>query len=282
MSNKTKAVMLMLLSSLGFAFMGATVKLSGDLPTIQKVLFRNLISLIIAFISIRKSKKLLLGKWENQKYLLARSISGLTGMILYFYSIEKLPLSDSSMLNKLSPFFITLFAIIFLKEKLTSTKVISMIVVFVGAILIIKPQFNLTIIPALSGFLSAMFAGISYTIVRFLKNREEPSTIVFYFSLISVIGSLPFVIMNFKVMTILQVIYLLFTGIFAAIAQFSLTYAYKYSPASEVAIYNYSNIIFSCFIGYVLWSEIPDFLSLIGGIIIIGTSIIVYIINKKE
>ncbi|WP_050607606.1 DMT family transporter [Clostridium niameyense] len=282
MENKSKAVLYMILSSLGFAFMGAMVKLAGDIPVMEKVIFRNLISLCIAFIAMKNSKAPLFGKRENQKYLLGRSILGLIGVILYFYSISRLSLADSSMLNKLSPFFITLFAVIFLKEELTFMKVISMIVVFIGALLVIKPQLNLSIIPALAGFLSAAFAGGAYTLVRFLKDREDPSTIVFYFSLVSVLGVLPFTILKFKPFTKIQFLYLILTGIFAAVGQFSLTYSYKYAPASEVAIYNYTNIVFSSIIGFFIWREVPDILSVIGGIIITAMAIIVYLYNKNR
>lgn len=262
--------------------MAAMVKLAGDIPVMEKVMFRNLVSLVIAFLALKKKGAPLFGKRENQKYLLARSLLGLTGIIFYFYSISKLCLADSAMLNKLSPFFITLFAIIFLKEKLTPMKIISMIVVFLGALLVIKPQWDLSIVPAASGFLSAAFAGGAYTLVRFLKDRENPSTIVFYFSLVSVLGTVPFVILNFQPFTKIQFLYLISTGIFAAMAQFALTYAYKFAPASEVAIYNYTNIVFSSIIGFFIWKEIPDHLSILGGLIIVIMAIIVYLKDKKE
>ena len=282
MNNKTKAVLYMLLSALGFAFMGAMVKLAGNLPVIEKVFFRNFISLFVAFGALKKTTGPILGKRENQKYLLARALLGLTGMFLYFYSIDHLKLADSAMLNKLSPFFITLFAIMFLKEELTSMKVVSMVIVFMGALLVIKPQWDLSIIPAIAGFLSAAFAGGAYTLVRFLKDRENPSTIVFYFSLVSVLGAFPFMAMNFIMPTKIQFLYLILTGVFAAIAQFSLTYSYKYAPASEVAIYNYVNIVFSGIIGFFIWNEIPDKLSVLGGFIILVMATIVYFYNKKR
>ncbi|AYF54088.1 DMT family transporter [Clostridium botulinum] len=281
MNNKTKAVVYMLLSALGFAFMGAMVKLAGRLPVIEKVFFRNLISLFVAFGALKKVNGPIFGKRKNQKYLLARALLGLTGMFLYFYSIDNLVLADSAMLNKLSPFFITLFAIMFLKEDLTGMKVVSMIIVFVGAILVIKPQWNLSIIPALAGFMSAAFAGGAYTIVRYLKDKETPSTIVFYFSLVSVVGALPFMLAKFVMPSKIQFLYLILTGVFAAIAQFSLTYSYKYAPASEVAIYNYVNIVFSAIIGFFIWDEIPDRLSILGGVIILLMATLVYLYNRK-
>ena len=272
----------MLISGLAFAGMAANVKLAGDIPVFEKVFFRNLVSLLAAFVIIGNHRRKIFGKKGNGKFLLLRSLLGLTGVILYFYSIEHLNLADSSMLNKFSPFFVTLFAWLFLKEKLTPAKIISLIIAFAAALLIIKPRFDLSAIPAFAGFLSAIFAGAAYTTVRFLGNKEKPETIVFYFSLISVLGMLPLVLPVFRIPTSRQLFFLLGSGVFAAIGQFALTFAYRFAKASEIAIYNYSNIIFATIIGYILWKEVSDIYSIIGGIVLILTSIWIFFENNRE
>ena len=118
MSNRIKGILLIILSAFGFAMMSAFVKLSGDLPSMQKSFFRNIVSFIIAFGMILYHKESFFGKKENQKLLLMRSALGTLGVILNFYAIDHLILSDANMLNKLSPFFVILFCAIFLKEKL--------------------------------------------------------------------------------------------------------------------------------------------------------------------
>jgi drug/metabolite transporter (DMT)-like permease len=128
----------MLISGFAFALMAANVKLAGDIPVFEKVLFRNLVSLIAAFIIIMFRHRNMFGKRTNSKFLLLRSLLGLTGVALYFYSIGGMNLADSSMLNKFSPFFVTLFAVIFLKEKITTVKIISLIIAFTAVMLIIK------------------------------------------------------------------------------------------------------------------------------------------------
>jgi drug/metabolite transporter (DMT)-like permease len=281
MDNRPKAVALMLISAFAFSIMSAMVKLSGDIPIFEKVFFRNLIGLIIAYIMVKNSKARLFGKRENQKYLFFRSILGLLGVILNFYALRYLVLSDASMLNKISPFFVTLFAIMFLKEKITKVHIPTLIIVFLGALLIIKPQFNLAVMPSLAGFVSAMFAAGAYVLIRFLSGREKSATIVFYFTFISVIAMFPLMILNYQKPTILQFAFLVGTGIFAAIDQFALTNAYRYAPAGEVSIYNYLSIIFSAIIGFIIWSEVPDFLSVIGTLIIIAVAIFIYVYNEK-
>lgn len=281
MDNRPRAVMFMLISAFSFAVMSALVKLSGDIPVFEKVFFRNFVSLFVAFYAIRKSGDSYFGKKENQKYLLARSLLGLAGVILYFYAINNMYLADSSMLNKLSPFFVTLFAWLFLKEKLSKIQIPALILVFSAALLIIKPKFSFEMLPALSGFLSAVAAGSAYTIVRFLKGRENPSTIVFYFSFVSVFGMLPLMLLNFKLPSPIQLIYLLGTGAAAASGQYGLTIAYKYSPASKVVIYDYINIIFSILLGFIIWGEVPDLLSILGGTIIILTAATVFLYENR-
>ncbi|MCK4957331.1 MAG: DMT family transporter, partial [Candidatus Cloacimonetes bacterium] len=156
------------------------------------------------------------------------------------------------------------------------------IVIFLAAMLIVKPRFDFSIMPAIAGFGSAIFAGAAYTLVRFLGNKEKPETIIFFFSLVtSILMLIPlygkFIMPNPK-----QLIFLLGTGIFAAIGQFGLTYSYRLAPATEVAVYNYSSIVVAAIIGFSLWHEVPDLLSAIGGILIIITSILLFLHNKTK
>ncbi len=282
MRHKSKAILFMILSGFAFALMGAMVKLSGDIPVFEKVFFRNLVSLMVAFYMIKKSEVSIFGKIENQKFLMLRSVMGLLGVFANFYAINHLVLADSTMLNKLSPFFVTIFAFIFLREKLSKLQIPALIFAFFGAILIIKPQFSLEILPALSGAFSGMCAGAAYTVIRYLKGKEEPATIIFYFSLVSVLGTIPFLIFSFQTPSKYQLLYLLGTGVFAALGQFMITLAYKYAPASEVSIYNYFSVISSGIIGFILWSEIPDLKSVSGAVIITLVAVISYFYIKKE
>lgn len=282
MKEKSKAILFMILSGFAFAFMSATVKLSGDIPVFEKVFFRNLVSLFVAFYMIKKAGVSLFGKMENQKFLMLRSVGGLLGVLANFYAINNLVLADSTMLNKLSPFFVTIFAAVFLKEKLSKIQIPALIFAFLGALLIIKPTFSLEVLPALSGAFSGMCAGAAYTVIRYLKGKEEPATIIFYFSLISVLGMIPFLLFTFEMPTVSQLFYLLGTGFFASIGQFMITLAYKHAPASEVSIYNYFSVVSSAIVGFVLWREIPDFMSISGAIIITMVAVFSYLHIKKS
>lgn len=282
MSNKTKAVFYMLISALGFTLMSVTVKYLRDIPLAEKVLFRNLVSLVIAFYLIKKSSSPIFGQRKNQLALLARAGFGLAGVVLNFYAITHLTLADSTMLGKLSPIFVTIMACLFLKEKIDKKQIIGIFITFVGALLVIKPQFSLSIIPSISGLLSAASAGVAYTLLRYLKDKESPDTIVFYFSIISVLGTLPFALANYVIPTSNELMLLLATGLFASIGQFGVTYAYKYSKATEVSIYTYSAIVFGIVFGFMFFHEMPDILSLLGGATIIGVAYYTFKHNQKK
>ncbi len=281
MSNRIKGILLIILSAFGFAMMSAFVKLSGDLPSIQKAFFRNIVSFIISLGMIIYHNESFFGKKENQKLLIMRSTLGTLGVILNFYAIDHLILSDANMLNKLSPFFVILFCAIFLKEKLQVMHIAIITVGFLGSLLIIKPAFNLDILPYIIGLLSAIFAGAAYTCVRAIGNREKHYTVVFYFSFFSVVTIFPFMIASYTPTTWLQFTYLILAGVFATVGQFGITLAYKYAPAKEISIFDYSNIIFSAIISMVIFNQLPDSLSFLGYIVIFSASLYMFMYNNK-
>ena len=295
MTNKNKGIFFIILSALGFALMSLFVKLSGDLPSMQKSFFRNLVSLFFAFYIIKKSKIGFKFKKENLVTLILRATLGTFGIVFNYYSIEKLILADATMLNKLAPFFVIIFSFFILKEKIKLWQILSILIAFLGSLFIINPNLiigllnnnipktNLNSLPALIGVLGAMCAGMAYTMVRFLSLRGEKGPfIVFFFSCFSCLTILPFVLFNFSPMSIKQLIYLLFAGLFASLGQFAVTAAYANAPAKEISIFDYSQIIFSGILGYIVFNQKPDTYSLIGYFIICSIAIFMFFMNNKN
>ncbi|MGL5328797.1 MAG: DMT family transporter [Peptostreptococcaceae bacterium] len=281
MSDRTKGIICIIISAFGFAMMSAFVKLSGDLPTFQKTFFRNLVSAIVAFIMVKKANESYFGKVENRKLLTLRATFGTLGIIFNFYAIDKLILSDANMLNKLSPFFVIIFSALFLKEKVKSNQMIAIVIAFIGALFIIKPEFNLDMMPAVIGVSGAICAASAYTCLRVLGGKEHGATVVFYFSLFSIVVLLPMMIVTYEPMSMNQFVYLILAGVFATVGQFGITWAYKYAPAKEISIFDYSNIIFSAIISIVMFNVFPDKLSIVGYFIIFGASLYMFVQNKK-
>lgn len=279
MQNRTKGIILIMLSALFFALMAATVKSLNSIPVAQKIFFRNFIGLLIASYIVVKRKESFKG--NNKKFLVLRSLFGLLGVAAYFYSLSRLSLADAVILNKMSPFFVLILSAIFLNERIGKSQAISLILALTGATLVIKPQFNLKILPALIGLSSSLFAGAAYTTIRHLRHSDSPQTIIFYFTLFSTVTMIPFMILGqFAIPSFYEFTRLLLLGAFATTAQFLMTYAYKYAPAGELSIYTYINIVFSTIIGLIIWHEIPDILTVLGGALIIAGGFTNYYSNK--
>ena len=281
LSNRTKGIIFIIMSAFGFAMMSAFIKLAGDLPSFQKTFFRNIVSVLVALILILKDRGSFFGKKENQKLLISRSVFGTMGILFNYYAIDRMVLSDANMLNKLSPFFVIIFSALFLKEKIKPNQFVALAVAFIGALFIIRPSFSFEMIPALAGTLGGISAAAAYTCVRALSGKEKPNTIVFYFSVFSSIVTFPLMIISYKPMSLLQLTYLIMAGVFASLGQFGITFAYKFAPGKEISIFDYTNIIFSALISIVLFGVLPDYLSVIGYLIIFGASLYMFINNKK-
>lgn len=282
-NNKTKGVIFILLSAICFTGMNTFVRLSGDIPTFQKVFFRNFVAMIFAAIALLKAGESFKPKKGSMKYLIIRSVAGLTGVFGNFYALGKIDLSDASMLNKMSPFFALIFSAIFIKEKVKPKQAVAIAVAFAGALLIIKPTFgNENLIASMAGFIGGMCAGAAYTCVRWLGIKgENGKVIVFFFSAFSTIVTAPYLIFNYHYMTVEQWIFLLLAGVCAAGGQFSITAAYTYAPSREISVYDYSQVVFAAIVGFIVFGDVPDILSFVGYFVICAMAIWMFIYNNK-
>lgn len=284
MGQRYKGIIYIIISSFCFALMNMFVRLSGDLPSIQKSFFRNLIALLFALILMKKNHAGFSGEKSNWKYLILRAGFGTIGILANYYAIDRLVLADASILNKMSPFFVVIFSIFILKEKAKLPQLLAVFGAFAGCLFVIKPTFaNVDFQPALIGLLGGMAAGAAYTFVRLLGNRGEKGPfIVFFFSGFSCLVTLPYLLFHYAPMTLWQLGMLLLAGLSAAGGQFSITAAYCYAPAREISIYDYSQIIFSTLLGFLVFGQIPDVLSWIGYAVICTMAILMFFYNNRK
>lgn len=284
MNKKYKAILYIICSALFFALMNMFVRLSGDIPSMQKSFFRNFVSMAFALIILLKNRDSFRWKQGNLKYLMLRATFGTIGILCNFYAVDHLVLSDASMLNKMSPFFAIVFSYIILKERANLIQWLGVIIAFLGSVLIIKPTFsNMDLLPSIFGLCGGLGAGIAYTMVRVLGQRgENKSLIVLFFSTFSCLITLPYLIFNYHHMDFQQLIFLLLAGVCACIGQFSITSAYCYAPAKEVSVYDYSQIIFSAILGYFIFNQIPDILSIVGYVVICSMALMMFLYNNRK
>ncbi len=279
-----KAIIMLIISALFFALMNMFVQLSGDVPTIQKAFFRNFVALIVASVILIKNKVSIVPPKGARVDIILRSVTGFLGMVCHFYALGKLNISDASLLNKMSPFFAIIFSIFLLKERANRVQWAFILTAFVGVLFVIKPTFhNAQLLPSLIGFAGGVLAGCAYTLVRrATMHGAKGSYVVFFFSAFSCAASLPFVIFGYSPMTWQQLLLLIGAGVSAAVGQFCITAAYSFAPAKEVSIYDYSQIIFSAAIGFLVMGQLPDWLSIIGYVVIIAAAFLMFRYNNRK
>lgn len=282
-SNYKLGILYITLSAFCFALMNLFIRLAGDVPTLQKCFFRNFFALIISLITLARAKTPF--KWQkgNLKYLVGRSLAGGLGMMCNFYAIDRMAISDASILNKLSPFFAILFSILILKEIPTLIEWIAVILAFSGALFVVKPSFGFETVPAIAGVLGGFGAGLAYSFVRKLGLKGENSMIIVaFFSGFTTLLLVPNLILNYEPMNPSEWGFLILTGIAAAGGQIFITNAYAKAPAKEISVYDFSIVLFAAILGFLFLDQIPDMLSIIGYIIIIGTAIAKWYLTTKK
>ncbi len=239
--------------------------------------------MIAVIILIKNKISVLPNNKKNVPFLVLRTLLGLTGVFCNFYAVDHLLLSDASILNKMSPFFVIIFSYFILKEKPSIFQTLIVVGAFVGALFVIKPSFqNAQLVPALIGFFGGACAGAAYACVRKLTLSGEHSVyVVFFFSLFSTLITLPFTIIYFESMTFYQLSMLLLAGLSAAGGQFMITLAYKNAPSKEISVYDFSQIIFSAALGFLVFSQVPDILSVVGYTVIVLMAVLSFIYSNK-
>ena len=277
MNNREKSykgIIHILFAALSFSLMTLFLKLAGELPTMEKAFFRNFVALILAVILLLRSEEKFKIKRQSIPGIIMRCLFGTSGLIANFWAIDRLGLADSNMLNKMSPFFAMIMSIFILKEKPDRIEWLVIIVAFLGVIFIVKPSEGIRSLPALVGLYGGFGAGTAYAFLRSVTNKGERGTIVVMcFSLFSTLVTLPFLIFSFHPMTTRQLVLMLLAGTAAMGGQMNITAAYTYAPAKVISVFDYSQVLFAALWGILFFGEIPDILSIVGYVIIIGAGI---------
>jgi len=284
MSDKQKGALCIVISAFCFAAMSVFVKLAGDINSIEKSFFRNLVAMIIAGLTLIKNKEGFSYQKKDLGLLIARAAFGTIGLLANFYAVDHLLLADASILQKMSPFFAILFSFLILKEKITFTQIGLIIIAFVGSLFVIRPTFaNADFAPSVIAFIGAAGAGLAYTLVRLLSERGvAKAKIIFFFSAFSCIAVVPYICLNFEPLNMQQFLALMMAGLAAAGGQFGVTSAYSYAPAKEISVLDYSQIIFSAAFGFFFFAQVPDAYSLIGYVIILAAALYNFKYNLKH
>ena len=285
LSKNQLGFLYMFLSVCAFSIMDLIVKWSEEYPLGEVLFFRSIFGFIPILFLIPKNRirNFYLTKRAGLHFL--RSAAGIIALIAIFIALRKLPLAVVVSLSYASPIFITLFSIFLLSEKVGLFRWLAVLIGFIGVLIISEPGFsNLDIFYLLPIIFCIGLAFVSI-ILRKMSTTEPIWLMTFYFTLtIGIVGltTLPFgwILPSVKDFFILSMI-----GILGGVANLWLTQAYKLAEVSLVAPLRYLSIIFAITFGYLIWSEIPTIKTMIGAILVIFASLIIFVrefYNKKQ
>lgn len=284
-SDRTKGILLMTASALCFAFMSIAVKRTGGtIPVFEQVFFRNLVIVIVAGAYLLRHHLPLYGPRQYQPAMFGRSILGVLGVLASFLATNTGSQADVSILSRLSPFLITAFSALFLKEKITKIQIPALLLAFGGAFVVANPKFHSNMYPIVMALLCSLASSFSYTLVGYLKGKAHPFSIILHLGTVSVTTMVPAMLLTrqFVWPTGQEFFDLLLIGIFGVLGQICLTYAYKLADASEVSIYSNTNILFAAILGRVFFGERIAPNTLVGGGMVLAAMILVYVFGRRE
>lgn len=259
----------MLLAGIFFSMMNVSVKFIPHIPAVEIIVFRSLFSLIFSFLVLRKLNIPVLG--NDKLGLIIRGVVGSISLILFFYTLQRIPLASAVTIQYLSPIFTTILGVFILKEKVRPLQYLFFAMAFVGAVVIQGLDSRVDTLSVIFGLISSLASGVAYIMIRKLKNSEHPLVIIFYFPLVT----LPFalVITYFDWVTPIgwDWLILLWIGICTQFAQYFMTIAYQTGNVSKVSSLSYMGVLYALLFGFFLFGETFDFMSYLGmGLVVVG------------
>lgn len=268
----------MILSVFFFSLMSMMAKLVSDtIPTGQIILVRGTVGSILAYWGLRSIDVPVWG--SNKKLLLFRGLTGFVALMCFFWTLINLPLAEATLLFYTAPGLAAVIAVILLREHLSMVVILGFIVCMVGVGFVIQPEFIFSVQRLHSpsvvvGLLGAVMAALAFISVRTLRKTDHELVIIFYFSFIAAVAAIPFVVMGYAAPSPVEWLILIGVGISTHIAQIFLTRSLHRENTSRAMGVSYIQIVFAVIWGILIFGDFPNFLSLIGMVLVAGGSIV--------
>lgn len=258
----SRGVQYMLLATFVFAIMNVAVKWVDHIPAIEVIFFRSIVSLIMSGVVLRSQKVPLFG--NNKKVLIMRGVAGSLGLILFFTTIQRIPLASAVTLMFLSPIFTAILGIWIVKESVRWLQWVFFAISFGGIMVIQGFDERISPIMALIGVGAAFFSGVAYNMIRKLKTSEHPLVIVFYFPLVTLPVTIIYLLFDWVTPRGSDWLILMLVGVLTQIAQYFMTKAYQSEELAKVANIQFIGILYALGFGWVLFDESFDFMTYLG------------------
>ena len=281
LSNIFIARLFMLILAFIISVNGALTNWLLDFFPIWEVIFFN------AFTCLFVSTCLILYKGKNNfkvnnitKHFI-RVFSMVLAFIIYVFSIHKFLIVEVMAIYNFAPVLSSVLAIFILKERFNIFRFMAILLGFLGVLLVIQPGSEFFKFTLLLPILGSFFVSVAYVVTRSIMKIDNVYVTVFYYSLGLLIVSLFFFQKNFIFPTFSLLLLLLVTGLFSVVSHYLFALAVKFGEVSSVAPLEYTAFIWTGFLGYFIFNEIPNYMVITGGIIIIISGIYLFKSEKK-
>ncbi len=273
--NSLLGILLVVIAMLAFSVMSGFVKAVSHtgLATQQVMFFQNIAALLILLPWIlRQGKEVFIP--GNKSLVFLRAILGISSMYLFFLAVRLAPLVNAVLLQNTAPLFIPLLALILFKKRIALKVIASMIIGFIGVMLVLNPGRGFLLHPGDIVALSAGFISAVVTIVigRLEDKDESVATIMLYYLVITILVTGIWSIYAWKMPQGVQWLYLIAAGILYAIFQVLMILSLKYGTPIIISPFIYLGVVFSGLVDWIAWKQVPDHLTIIGAfVVVIGT-----------
>lgn len=271
----------MLVAGIFFSLMNVGVKYLDNIPAIEIVFFRSLVTLVISAVMIRRLGISFLG--NNKVVLFLRGFFGVIALSLYFLCLQNMPLASAVTIMQLSPVFTTILAIFILKEKVKLPQWAFFLISFLGVALIKGFDPDMPLLYFVLAILSAFISALAYNMVRKLKDSDHPLVVVFYFPLVAmpVAGLVTYFV--WVQPELIEWLILIGIGIATQIAQVNMTKALQMEEVGKVSIVRYLTIVYAIIIGYVFFKDDYGWITLLGiSFVVFGVILNLWYTQQKK
>lgn len=276
-----KGVLLALVSTALFVTVGVLVRiLSERIDVFQILFFRQLVFITVLLPAIFKNSTLLM-KPRLVKLHLLRVTGAFCALSLGFITVSNMPLAEATALGFTKVLFVALISSAFLSETIGSSRKFTLLVGFLGVMLVVQPSFdNMALTYSLSGLGAALGAAVAVICVRKITQTEPTITLLAYQAIF--VGALALIpaMFHWQWPTVYELTLLVSVGGISSLAQWIGVTAYKYGEANVVANVEYAKMIYSLILGYCIFSEVPDVLSLAGASLIFASVFLPHLISR--
>ena len=270
----------MFLSTFFFAMANVCVKKVAHLPAMEIVFFRCLLGVIFCYYGLRRAG----ADWRgsNRALLLLRGLFGTSALFCFFVTVQHIPLATAMTIQYLSPIFTAIIAIFLLKEKVRLPQWVFYALAFAGVLFIEQVDERVDPFYLALGIFSAFGSGMAYNLVRSLKEKEHPLTVVFHFQLTGMVAGLVFTLFNWTTPAGWDWLYLVLIGIFSQLGQVFLTDALQKEKAASVAIIVYTGLIYGLSIGWLYFGEPQKPSSLLGMLLVVVGVVLSILYSRRK